>query len=93
MSKYVYTFGGSKADGNAKMKEILGGKGANLAEMTNIGVPVPAGMTISTEVCTYYYDNSKTYPKDLEEEVLKEEEARCAVLNVSSVFFSNRKHA
>ena len=64
-TKYVYTWGAGKADGHGKMKELLGGKGANLAEMTLIGLPVPAGFTISTEVCTYYYDHKKTYPKVL----------------------------
>ena len=71
MTKYVYTFGGKKAEGNSTMKETLGGKGANLAEMTNIGVPVPAGLTISTEVCTYFYDNDHQYPKSLESDVAK----------------------
>lgn len=70
-SKYVYFFGGKKADGKTDMKELLGGKGANLAEMVNIGLPVPAGFTITTEVCTYYYDNKQTYPKELKEHVLK----------------------
>src|SRR5207302_769921 len=69
MSKHVYFFGGGKADGRADMKELLGGKGANLAEMTNIGLPVPAGFTITTEVCTYYYDHNKTYPPELKAEV------------------------
>ncbi|MCI0642437.1 MAG: pyruvate, phosphate dikinase [Gemmataceae bacterium] len=69
MSKYVYFFGGGKADGNGKMKELLGGKGANLAEMCLIGLPVPAGFTITTEVCTYYYANNKTYPNELMAEV------------------------
>ncbi|ADG68246.1 pyruvate, phosphate dikinase [Planctopirus limnophila DSM 3776] len=68
-TKYVYFFGAGKADGNAKMKNELGGKGANLAEMTNIGLPVPAGFTISTEVCTYYYAHEKTYPPELEAQV------------------------
>ena len=54
-AKYVYLFGNGKADGNGKMKPLLGGKGANLAEMTRIGLPVPPGFTITTEVCTYYY--------------------------------------
>jgi len=57
-NKYVYFFGGKKADGKAAMKELLGGKGANLAEMVNIGLPVPAGFTITTEVCTYYYEQA-----------------------------------
>ncbi len=69
MAKYVYFFGAGKADGRADMKELLGGKGANLAEMTNIGLPVPAGFTITTEVCTYYYANGKTYPKELRAEI------------------------
>ncbi len=68
--KYVYFFGNKKAEGNGQMKNILGGKGAGLAEMTNIGIPVPAGFTISTEVCTYYYDNNK-YPEGLDEEIKK----------------------
>lgn len=69
-AKYVYFFGGKKADGKAEMKNLLGGKGANLAEMVNIGLPVPAGFTITTDVCTYFYDNKKKYPKDLEKQVL-----------------------
>ncbi len=68
-NKYVYFFGGKKAEGKAEMKNLLGGKGANLAEMTNIGLPVPPGFTITTEVCTYYYDNRQTYPKSLAAEV------------------------
>jgi|UniRef100_UPI00404B0A1D pyruvate, orthophosphate dikinase len=64
--KYVYTWGDGKADGNGSMKPLLGGKGANLAEMTRIGLPVPAGFTITTEVCTYYYDHKRTYPKELQ---------------------------
>ncbi|MCM8764360.1 MAG: pyruvate, phosphate dikinase [Candidatus Omnitrophica bacterium] len=72
MAKYVYFFGGGKADGNEKMKELLGGKGANLAEMAghpDLQLPVPPGFTITTEVCTYYYKNKKTYPKTLKKEV------------------------
>src|SRR5512137_334779 len=65
-AKYVYLFGNKKADGNGGMKPLLGGKGANLAEMSRIGLPVPPGFTITTEVCTYYYENKKTYPKSLE---------------------------
>ena len=64
--KYVYNFGNKKADGNGSMKPLLGGKGANLAEMTRIGLPVPPGFTITTEVCTYYYANKRTYPKVLQ---------------------------
>jgi pyruvate, orthophosphate dikinase len=67
--KYVYFFGGKKAEGKADMKNLLGGKGANLAEMVNIGLPVPAGFTITTEVCTAYYDNDKKYPKELKKQV------------------------
>src|SRR6185436_11665612 len=68
-AKFVYYFGNGHADGNGKMKPLLGGKGANLAEMTRIGLPVPPGFTLTTEVCTYYYDNKKTYPQQLEAEV------------------------
>jgi len=67
--KYVYFFGAGKADGSADMKDLLGGKGANLAEMTNLGIPVPAGFTISTEVCTYFYEHGGNYPEGLEDEV------------------------
>src|SRR5215471_10664119 len=67
--RYVYYFGDGKADGDGKMKALLGGKGANLAEMTRIGLPVPPGFTISTDACTYYYDYKKTYPKQLSGEV------------------------
>jgi pyruvate,orthophosphate dikinase len=69
MSKYVYFFGSGKAEGRADMKDLLGGKGANLAEMTNIGLPVPAGFTITTEVCTYYYGHDHSYPPELKAEV------------------------
>ncbi|HEV3081713.1 MAG TPA: pyruvate, phosphate dikinase [Gemmataceae bacterium] len=69
MSKYVYFFGSGKAEGRADMKELLGGKGANLAEMTNIGLPVPAGFTLTTEVCTYYSEHDHTYPPELKAEV------------------------
>ena len=68
-TKYVYYFGGKKAEGKAEMKSLLGGKGANLAEMVNIGLPVPAGFTLTTEVCTAYYKNKKKYPKELEKQV------------------------
>jgi pyruvate,orthophosphate dikinase len=67
--KYVYSFQPGKAEGKAEMKNLLGGKGANLAEMANIGLPVPAGFTISTEVCTYFMKNAKKYPKDLDKTV------------------------
>jgi len=67
--KYVYFFGNGAADGKAEMKHLLGGKGANLAEMTNLGIPVPPGYTITTEVCDAYYKNNKQYPKGLDEEI------------------------
>ncbi len=65
-TKYVYTWGNKKADGDGSMKPLLGGKGANLAEMTRIGLPVPPGFTITTEVCTYFYAHKKTYPTELQ---------------------------
>jgi len=68
-TKYVYFFGDGKAEGAAKMKNLLGGKGANLAEMANLGIPVPAGFTITTEVCTYYYANKEKFPPELKKEV------------------------
>ena len=70
-SQFVYFFGDGKAEGDAKMKNELGGKGANLAEMTNLGIPVPPGFTISTEVCKLFYENDKNYPEGLREEVAK----------------------
>jgi pyruvate,orthophosphate dikinase len=69
MSKCVYFFGEGKADGNAQMKSLLGGKGANLAEMTNLDIPVPSGFTISTEVCSYYAEHDGAYPSELKKEV------------------------
>ena len=68
-AKYVYFFGAGQAEGNAQMKNLLGGKGANLAEMTSIGLPVPSGFTITTEVCTEFYKNNRNYPGGLEAEV------------------------
>jgi len=70
-TKFVYYFGGKKADGKATMKNLLGGKGANLAEMVNIGLPVPAGFTITTEVCTLYYKNKGKYPAELKAQVME----------------------
>jgi len=67
--QWVYTFGDGKAEGKAKMRDLLGGKGANLAEMANLGLPVPPGFTITTEVCTYFYANAKNYPKELKAQV------------------------
>src|ERR1019366_2195216 len=69
MAKHVYFFGGKTADGNGKMKDLLGGKGANLAEMCLIGLPGPAGFTITTEVCNYYSAHGKTSPAGLEDEI------------------------
>jgi pyruvate,orthophosphate dikinase len=70
-NKFIYFFGKSKCDGDGKMKPLLGGKGANLAAMTRIGLPVPPGFTITTEVCTYYYANGKKYPPALPDDVKK----------------------
>lgn len=69
VSKFVYFFGAGKTEGTGKMKELLGGKGAGLAEMTSLGIPVPAGFTITTEVCTYYNENKNNYPQTLDAEV------------------------
>ncbi len=69
MTKYVYSFGDGKAEGDASMRALLGGKGANLAEMSKIGLPVPAGFSISTEVCTYFYANNLSYPPELKDQV------------------------
>src|SRR6201986_2450116 len=71
MTKWVYAFGGGKAEGRADMRNPLGGKGANLAEMANLGLPVPPGFTIPTSVCTYFYAHDKTYPKELQAQVEK----------------------
>ncbi|MFZ5980940.1 MAG: pyruvate, phosphate dikinase, partial [Candidatus Zixiibacteriota bacterium] len=70
-NKYYYFFGGGKAEGSAQMKDLLGGKGANLAEMTNAGVPVPPGFTITTEVCKIYYDNNMELPKTIDKDTEK----------------------
>jgi pyruvate,orthophosphate dikinase len=68
-ARHVYFFGGGRADGNAAMKNLLGGKGANLAEMADLGLPVPPGFTITTDVCTYYYEHRRSYPPTLRKEV------------------------
>ena len=65
MTKWVYSFGAGASEGKAEMRTLLGGKGANLAEMSNLGLPVPPGFTITTEVCTYYYKHKESYPPDL----------------------------
>ncbi|MEN3950843.1 pyruvate, phosphate dikinase [Iodidimonas sp. SYSU 1G8] len=69
MTKWVYSFGGGASDGDAGLRNLLGGKGANLAEMSNLGLPVPPGFTISTEVCTAYYDNNRVYPAELKAQI------------------------
>ncbi|MDB5512270.1 MAG: pyruvate, phosphate dikinase [Enterovirga sp.] len=69
MAKWVYTFGDGKAEGESGMRDLLGGKGANLAEMSNLGLPVPPGFTLPTAVCTYFYDHDRSYPPELEAEV------------------------
>ena len=67
--KYVYFFGAGQTEGNANMRELLGGKGANLAEMAGLGIPVPQGFTISTEACTRYYDDGKVIADDIMDQV------------------------
>ncbi len=69
--KWVFTFGDGRAEGKSAMRDLLGGKGANLAEMANLGLPVPPGFTIPTSVCNYFYDNNKTYPNELKAQVEK----------------------
>ena len=75
MTKWVYSFGDGRAEGESSMRNLLGGKGANLAEMSNLGLPVPPGFTITTEVCTAYYDNGQTYPDGLKAAVSAETDA------------------
>lgn len=87
--KLVYFFGGGKADGNEKMKNELGGKGANLAEMVNIGIPVPPGFTITTEVCTYYMKNKRNYPAELRKQV---EAALAKVEKIMGIKFGDPKN-
>src|ERR1700716_4146677 len=69
MAKWVYTFGDGEAEGGGDMRDLLGGKGANLAERASLGLPVPPGFTITTEVCSYFYQHDKTYPAQLKAEV------------------------
>src|SRR2546425_5456964 len=68
-AKWVYRFGNGKAEGRADMRNLLGGKGAGLAEMANLGLPVPPGFTITTAVCSHYYQNGKTYPQGLQQTI------------------------
>jgi pyruvate,orthophosphate dikinase len=89
MPTYVYFFGGGRADGNAQMKGLLGGKGANLAEMINLGIPVPPGFTVSTEVCRYYYEHDETYPPELTREV---EDALSDVEKIMEARFGDPKN-
>ncbi len=70
MTKWVYSFSAKRAEGRGEMKNLLGGKGANLHEMASLGLPVPPGFTITTEVCTHFYANGKTYPADLAPQVM-----------------------
>ncbi|MCX6271782.1 MAG: pyruvate, phosphate dikinase [Bacteroidetes bacterium] len=83
-NQFVYFFGGNKAEGDAAMKDMLGGKGANLAEMVNLGLPVPAGFTIATTVCTHYYQNNRKYPKELK--ALVEESLKRVEKEMNAVF-------
>ena len=69
MTQWVYSFGAKQCDGDASQRNLLGGKGANLAEMSSIGLPVPPGFTITTELCTYYYDNDHSYPDILTQQI------------------------
>lgn len=89
MAKHVYTFGGGKAEGNASMKNLLGGKGSNLGEMAGLGIPVPPGFTITTEVCTYYYENDGKYPVGLEKQV---QQGLRYVEKVMGAKFGNRRN-
>jgi pyruvate,orthophosphate dikinase len=89
MTQWVYSFGGGKTEGNASMRELLGGKGANLAEMSGIGLPVPPGFTISTEVCTYYYKNKNKYPDSLKDDVSA---AIAAVEKATELKFADAKN-
>ena len=86
MAKWVYSFGDGKAEGRAEMRNLLGGKGANLAEMSSLGLPVPPGFTITTEVCSYFYDNKNDYPRELKDEV---EKALAAVEGVVGTKFGD----
>ena len=81
MSKWVYKFGNGQAEGDATMRNLLGGKGANLAEMNKVGLPVPPGFTVTTEVCTYYYDHNNTYPSDLKDQVIEAIKGVEAIMN------------
>ena len=85
--KYVYQFGDGMAEGTAEMKNLLGGKGANLAEMNLLGIPVPAGFTITTEVCTHYYNNNCEFPDELNSQILESIKKR----NLNRGLWKNRE--
>ncbi|HZL31399.1 MAG TPA: pyruvate, phosphate dikinase [Pseudolabrys sp.] len=87
--KWVYAFGGGKADGKSNMRNLLGGKGAGLAEMASLGLPVPPGFTITTDVCTYYYANKKQYPKELKAQV---EKALAQVGKITGKIFGDKRN-
>ena len=89
MTKWVYAFGGGSADGRAEMKDLLGGKGANLAEMSALGLPVPPGFTISTEVCTHFYANGQNYPDDLSDQI---DQALLAIENLVGARFGDEEN-
>ena len=89
MTKWVYVFGGGGADGNTTMKNLLGGKGANLAEMASLGLPVPPGFTMTTEVCTNYYENDKTYPDGLDSQT---EDGLAHIENLTAKKFGDPKN-
>jgi len=88
-AKYVYAFGGGKADGTAEMKNLLGGKGANIAEMSNLGIPVPAGFTITTEMCTVYSKMNRQYPPELDTHI---REAMAHVERIMGSRFGDREN-
>jgi len=87
--KFVYAFGNGQADGRADMKDLLGGKGANLSEMSHLGIPVPPGFTVTTEVCTYYYDHDSNFPQELEPQIA---EALKSIENIMGSSFGDRKN-
>ncbi len=89
MTKWVYSFGAGHNEGRADMRNLLGGKGANLAEMASIGLPVPPGFTITADVCTAFYDNDRKYPEDLKEQV---DAALAAVEKAVGLKFGDKAH-
>jgi pyruvate,orthophosphate dikinase len=85
VKKWVYFFGAGKAEGDGTWRDLLGGKGAGLAEMTKIGLPVPAGFTISTEACDYFYKNGKKFPPELKKQVALNSAIRKALFSLACV--------